>query len=92
MRWKACNSTLMAVYSLLLQLAAALCAHHECRTVLLSAQLLGAFSLVSRSAFEQFFAYKGALDAPSHGLGGGARSAAVAHVSIGGGSIFVFVE
>jgi len=37
---------LMAVYSLLLQLAAALSAHHECRMLLLSAQLLGAFFLV----------------------------------------------
>ena len=47
MCWKACNSALMAVYSLLLQLAAALSAHHEYRIVLLSAHLLGAFSLVS---------------------------------------------
>jgi len=44
--WKTCNSTLMVVYSLLLQLAAALNAHHECRMLLLSAQLLGAFFLV----------------------------------------------
>ena len=46
MHWKPCNSTLMAVYSLLLQRAAALSAHHECRMLLLSAQLLGAFFLV----------------------------------------------
>ena len=44
--WKLCNSTLMAVYYLLLQLAAALSAHHECKIELLSAQSLGAFSLV----------------------------------------------
>ena len=48
MRCKACNSTLMTVCPLLLQLAAALSAHHECITVLLCAQLLlGAFSLAS---------------------------------------------
>ena len=46
MRWEACNSTLMAVCSSLLQLAASLSAHHECIIVLLSAQLLGVPSLV----------------------------------------------
>ena len=45
MRWKAYNSTLMTVCPLLLQLAAPLSAHHECTTVQLRAQLLGAFSL-----------------------------------------------
>ena len=53
-RWKACNSTLMAVYSLLLQLAAALSAHHECRIVLLSAQLLGEFSLLPEVLMSSF--------------------------------------
>ena len=47
MRWKACNSTLVAVCSLLQKLAAALSGNHEFRIMLLSAQLLGAFSLVS---------------------------------------------
>jgi hypothetical protein len=46
-RCEAFNSTFMAVCPLLLQLAAALSAHHECRIVLLCAQLLGAFSLAS---------------------------------------------
>ena len=80
MHWKPCNSTLMAVYSLLLQLAAALNAHHECRMLLLSAQLLGAFFLVPGVFSEQLLACKGALDVSSHDLDGGVRSAAVAHV------------
>ena len=84
-RRKACNSTLMAVYSFLLQLAAelslALSAHNECRIVLLSTQLFSAFSLACSGSFsELFLACKGALGASSHDLNGGVCSAAVAHV------------
>jgi len=70
----------MAVCSLLLQLAAALRAHHECRIVLLSAQLLGVFSFVPGVFSEQFLALEGALDASSHDLDSCVRSATVAHV------------
>jgi len=66
--------------ALLLQLAAALSAHHECRIVLLSAQLLGVFSHIPGVFSEQFLALEGALDASSHDLDSCVRSATVAHV------------
>ena len=79
--WKTCNSTLMAVYSLLLQLAAALNAHHECRkNVAVKRAVAWCVLPWSGSVSEQFLACKGALDASFHDLDGGACSAAVAHV------------
>ena len=80
MRWEACNSTLMAVCSSLLQLAASLSAHHECIIVLLSAQLLGVPSLVPGVFLSSSFRARACLMRPSHDLDSGVRSAAVAHV------------
>jgi len=65
--------------ALLLQLAAALSAHHECRIVLLSAQLLGDFSLLP-GVLMSSSCVQGRVGCVFSNLDGGVRSAAVAYV------------